>query len=55
MVGTIRLIWIDGVLTDNGKEVAGPGDPVYADHFKAEEWVRSGKARYASIRNVKER
>ena len=47
MVGTIKLIWIEGVLTDRGREVAGPGDTVYVDHFKAEEYVKSGKARYA--------
>lgn len=46
MVGTIRIIWDRGVLKDGNKEVAGPGDSVIVDHFKAEEHVRLGNAHY---------
>lgn len=46
MIGTHKIIWDQGVLTDKGKEVAGPGDSVLVDHFKAEEFVGSGKAHY---------
>ncbi len=48
MVGTIRIIWDGpGVLTDRGREVAGPGDPLIVDHFLAEQYVREGKAHYS--------
>ena len=46
MVGTIKIIWVRGTLKDNGREVAGPGDTVLVDHLRAEEYVRSGQARY---------
>jgi hypothetical protein len=47
MIGSHKIIWDDGVLTDKGKEVAGPGDSVIVDHFKAEEFIQSGKAHSA--------
>lgn len=47
MAGTIRVIWDGpGVLTDKGREVAGPGDSLTVNHIKAEECVRDGKAHY---------
>lgn len=44
MVGTVRLIWKKGVLTDKGKEVAGPGDSIIVDSATAERFIAEGKA-----------
>ena len=49
MIGTHKIIWDQGVLTDKGKEVAGPGDSVLVDHFKAEEFVGSGTSGASSM------
>lgn len=47
MVGTIRVIWDGpGVFKDGKTVVAGPGDSLLLDHFKAEELVAARKAHY---------
>lgn len=44
MIGTIAMIWKDGVLYDNGRPVAGPGERIYVDSVTAERYLREGKA-----------
>ena len=47
MVGTIKVIWDGpGVFKDGSKEVAGPGELLLVDHFKAEELVSKKLAHY---------
>jgi len=53
MIGVVAVIWDgerkasgNGILQDQGIPIAGPGDKVYTDHFKAEEWIAKGLAHY---------
>lgn len=47
MIGTIRIVWDGpGVFKEGERIVAGPGDSLLVDHFKAEELVGQKKAHY---------
>lgn len=46
MIGTIAIIWKEGVLRDKGKIVAGPDEKIYVNLLQAERFVREGKAVY---------
>jgi hypothetical protein len=51
VVGTIRVIWDGpGVLKDGTRIVAGPGESILVDHFKAEELVGNKTAHYPQRR-----
>ena len=47
MIGTVSIVWTGpGVLRDNGKIVACPGEKIFVDSITAERFVTEGKAKY---------